>query len=142
MNTSTFLTFVGDQCGKAKEAIDFYTSVFPNSMIKDITYYKEGEPGGAPDLVKFCVFTINGVEYMASENNYKHAWSFSPGVSIFIRSQSEEETKTIFEALQSNGGKIMVPIGDYGTSEYGLGQLFGWCEDRYGVSWQFSLDVA
>ncbi|MFT6972743.1 MAG: hypothetical protein ACJAXX_003328, partial [Roseivirga sp.] len=26
MKTTTFLTFVGDQCGKADEAINFYTS--------------------------------------------------------------------------------------------------------------------
>lgn len=37
MRITTFLTFVGDQCGKAEEAINFYTSIFPNSEIKSIT---------------------------------------------------------------------------------------------------------
>ena len=37
MQTTTFLTFVGDQCGNAEEAIAFYTSIFPNSEIKSIT---------------------------------------------------------------------------------------------------------
>jgi len=36
MTTTTFLTFVVDQCGKAEEAINFYTSIFPNSEIKSI----------------------------------------------------------------------------------------------------------
>ncbi|MGB0897120.1 MAG: VOC family protein, partial [Flavobacteriaceae bacterium] len=49
MQTTPFLTFVGDNCGKAKEAIDFYVSVFPNSAIKHITYFKDGEPGGHPE---------------------------------------------------------------------------------------------
>ncbi|RLD20550.1 MAG: hypothetical protein DRI69_06075 [Bacteroidetes bacterium] len=34
MKIAAFLTFVGDQCGKAEEAINFYTSIFPNSEIK------------------------------------------------------------------------------------------------------------
>ena len=36
MNITTFLSFVGDQCGKAEEAINFYTSIFPNAEIKSI----------------------------------------------------------------------------------------------------------
>ena len=37
--TITFLMFVGDQCGKAEEAINFYTSLFENSEIKNIEKY-------------------------------------------------------------------------------------------------------
>ena len=33
---ATFLMFVGDQCGKAAEAVDFYTSVFKNSEVLSI----------------------------------------------------------------------------------------------------------
>lgn len=70
MKTTTFLTFVGNQCGKAVEAINFYTSIFPNSKIKSIIKYSEGEAGGNPELIKFGVFTLNGTEYMVSESNY------------------------------------------------------------------------
>lgn len=45
MSITTFLTFVGDQCGKAEEAINFYVSIFPNSEIKSIKKYGEGEDG-------------------------------------------------------------------------------------------------
>ncbi|MEL6719368.1 MAG: VOC family protein, partial [Bacteroidota bacterium] len=133
------LTFVGEQCGKAEEAIFFYTSIFPNSEIKSIIKYNEGEPGGTPALVKIATFTLNGIKYMASENNYKHAWSFSPGVSIFVESPSDEEVKTLFDQLSSNGGMVMVPLVDYGSSEYGFGKKFEWCQDRYGISWQLNL---
>jgi len=71
MKTTTFFTFVGEQCGRAEEAINFYTSIFPNSEIKSILKYVEGEAGGAPDLIKYAVFTLNDVEYRISENNYK-----------------------------------------------------------------------
>ncbi|WP_220348605.1 VOC family protein [Alkalilimnicola ehrlichii] len=40
---TTSLMFVGDQAGKAEEAIRFYTSLFPNSKITDIQRYEAGE---------------------------------------------------------------------------------------------------
>ena len=139
--TTTFLTFVGDQCGKAEEAIKFYTSIFPNSEIKHITKYAAGEAGGTPELIKYGVFTLNGVTYMVSESNYNHPWTFSPGVSLFISSSSEDEIQTLFEKLSSNGGQVMVPLDDYkGEGDYGFGKKFGWCEDKYGISWQFLLE--
>ena len=139
MRTTTFLTFVGDQCGMAKEAIDFCTSLFPNSEIKSITNYQKGEAGGTPELIKYGVFTLNGVEYKVSESNYNHAWSFSPAVSLFVASNSEKEIETLFEQIVSNGGQVMVPLDNYETGDYGFGKKFGWCQDKYGISWQVNL---
>lgn len=138
MKIATFLTFVGDQCGKGEEAINFYISIFPNSEIKSITKYQAGEAGGTPELIKYGVFTLNDVEYMVSESNYKHAWSFTPGVSIFISDSSDDLIMDLFEKLSSNGGQIMVPLDNYkGEGDYGFGKKFGWCADKYGISWQF-----
>ena len=140
MKTTTFLTFVGDQCGKAEEAISFYTSIFPNSEIKSITKYSEGEAGGTPELIKYGVFTLNGTEYMVSESNYNHAWSFSHAVSLLISDDSDKLIQTLFDKLSSDGGQIMVPLDNYkGEGDYGFGKKFGWCQDKYGVSWQFIL---
>jgi predicted 3-demethylubiquinone-9 3-methyltransferase (glyoxalase superfamily) len=91
MKTTTFLTFVGDQCGKAEEAINFYTTIFPNSEIKSMKKYSEGEAGGTPELIKYGVFTLNGTAYMVSESNFNHSWSFTPGVSLFVACNSEDE---------------------------------------------------
>jgi len=139
MTSSTFLTFVGDQCGKGEEAINFYISLFPNSEIKSIVKYDEGEAGGTPELIKYGVFTLNGVSYMVSESNYNHAWSFTPGVSIFVDCNTEDEIQTLFDALSSNGGNVMIPLDSYKEGTYGFGKKFGWCEDRFGISWQVNL---
>jgi len=96
MKTTTFLTFVGSQCGKAEEAINFYISIFPNSEIKSIIKYSEGEAGGTPELIKYGVFTLNGTEYRVSESNFNHAWSFTPGDTNFIR-------KAFFKWRSDNG---------------------------------------
>jgi predicted 3-demethylubiquinone-9 3-methyltransferase (glyoxalase superfamily) len=139
MKTTTFLTFVGDQCGKAEEAINFYISIFPNSKIKSITKYSKGEAGGTPELIKHGIFTLNGTEYMVSESNYNHAWSFTPGVSMFVECSSEKEIDTLFDKISSNGGQVMVPLENYETGDYGFGKKFGWCEDQFGISWQLNL---
>ena len=139
MKTTTFLTFVGDQCGRAKEAIDFYISIFPNAELKKTINYAHGEAGGTPDLIKFGIFTLNGIEYMISESNYNHAWSFTPAVSIFIDSDSEVELEGYFKKLSANGGLVMVPFDSYETGDYGFGKKFGWCQDPFGINWQFLL---
>ncbi len=139
MTTTTFLTFVGDQCGKAKEAMTFYVTLFPNSEIKSIVNYAEGEAGGTPELIKYGIFTLNGTLYKVSESSYNHAWSFSPAVSLFVECTTEQEIETLFEKLSSNGGQIMVPLDNYDSGDYGFGKKFGWCEDKYGISWQVLL---
>ncbi len=136
---STFLTFVGDQCGKADEAIEFYTSTFPNSEILKIIRYEKGEAGGTPELIKYGEFSLNGISYMVSESNYNHAWGFSPAVSLFLECNSEDEIQHLFQKLSSNGGQVMVPLDHYDTGDYGFGKKYGWCEDQYGISWQMIL---
>ena len=140
MKTASFMTFVGDQCGKAEEALNFYTTIFPNSEIKSIKKYSEGEAGGTPELIKYGVFTLNGTDYMVSESSYNHSWTFTPAVSFFISDNSDDLIQTLFEKLSSNGGQVMVPLENYeGKGDYGFGKKFGWCQDKYGISWQFVL---
>ena len=125
--------FVGDKCGKAEEAIKLYTSLIPNSEIKSMERWDEGEPMGAAGQVKTALFTLDGTEYMASENTADHKFSFTPAISIFIECDSEDEIRHIHEELSKEGTEHM-PLGNYGFSK-----LFVWVEDRYGVSWQLNL---
>ena len=131
--TTTFLMFTGDQCGKAKEAINFYVSLFKNSEITHIERYKAGEPGGTEGLVKHATFTLSGQEYMASENTMEHQFGFTPSISIYVNCESDSEIDSLYGAL-SKGGSVMMEIGNYGFS-----RKFGWVADRYGVSWQLNL---
>jgi predicted 3-demethylubiquinone-9 3-methyltransferase (glyoxalase superfamily) len=133
--TTTFLMFVGEQCGKAEEAINFYISLFPDSEIKNMEKWKAGEPGGQEGLVKQAVFTLSGQEYMASENSMDHKFNFTPAISIYVNCENEAEIDKLFQEL-SNGGQQMMPLGDYGFSK-----KFGWTADKYGVSWQLNLQA-
>ena len=126
--------FVGEQCGKAEEAIQFYTSLFKDSGIKHIEYFKAGEPGGKEGAVKRALFTLAGQEYMATDSPMEHRFSFTPSVSIFVDCDSEEEIDSLFEKLSARGSELM-PLGFYGFSK-----KFGWLADRYGLSWQLNLN--
>ncbi len=132
--TTPFLMFVGDRFGKAEEAIKFYISLFKNSEIKEISYWKKDEPGGEEGLIKHALFTLDGSEYMASENNLEHNFTFTPSISIYVNCEDEDEIASLFKKI-SEGGAIMMPLADYGFSK-----KFGWVSDRYGVSWQLNLN--
>ena len=129
---ATFLMFVGDQQGKAEEAINFYTSIFNDSEIVSIERWGPGdnEPAGT---VKAAKFTLNGADYMASENSGDHSFSFTPAISMFVECESLEELQSAYDALV-DGGQVMMPIDNYGFSKQ-----FGWVADRFGVSWQLNL---
>lgn len=131
--TITFLMFAGEQCGKAEEAMRFYTSLFKNSSIKNIEYYKAGEFGGREGEVKHATFTINGHEYMAIDSSLEHKFTFTPAVSVYVNCESEDEMNMLYEKLSANGN-VMMPPGSYGFSK-----KFAWISDKYGLSWQLNL---
>ena len=125
--------FVGDQCGKAEEAINYYVSLFPDSEVKNIETWTQEQPGGEEGLIKQASFMLANQEYMASENRMDHKFSFTPAISIYVNCDNEDELNQLFEKL-SEGGQVMMPLDNYGFSK-----KFGWTADKYGVSWQLNL---
>jgi predicted 3-demethylubiquinone-9 3-methyltransferase (glyoxalase superfamily) len=126
---TTFFMFTG----KAEEAIKTYISLFPNSEIISIERYGEGESGRAGS-VKHATFLLNGVEFMAIDSEDVHGFSFTPSMSLFVKCKTEEEIDALFSKL-SQDGQIMMPLDQYPFSK-----KFGWIADKFGVSWQLSLE--
>ena len=133
--TITFLMFVGEQSGKAEEAIKFYTSLFKNSKVKSIEHFNKGDAQGKEGTVKHALFTIDGLEYMAIDSPLEHKFSFTPSISIYVKCENENEIKTLFDKLSVNG-QVFMPLNKYPFSE-----KFGWLADKYGVSWQLNLTI-
>ncbi len=125
--------FANEQCGRAMEAVGFYTSLFPGSAVKEVEYFQAGEPGGNEGDVKQVIFTIAGQEYRAMDSAMGHRFSFTPSMSIFVNCESEEETERLFREL-SEGGAVMMPL-----DEYAFSKKFAWIADRFGVSWQLNF---
>lgn len=112
--------------GQAEAAMKFYTGIFPDSKIIQITRSEAG-------TVMQATFTLNGQEYMCIDSPPVHAFTFTPAISLFVTCDTAEETDNFFNRL-SEGGKILMPLGTYPFSK-----MFGWLSDRYGVSWQLTV---
>ncbi|UYX54756.1 VOC family protein [Bacillus thuringiensis] len=125
---TTFLMFEG----KAEEAMDFYTSLFDQSEIVNISRYDEKGPGKEGTVIH-ATFTLNGQEFMCIDSYVKHDFTFTPSMSLYVTCDTEEEIETVFNKLAQDG-KVLMPLGSYPFSK-----KFGWLNDKYGVSWQLTL---
>jgi predicted 3-demethylubiquinone-9 3-methyltransferase (glyoxalase superfamily) len=119
--------------GTAEEAMRLYVSTFPRSEITAIERYGVGG-AGAEGSVKRADFVVAGQRLICIDSPVKHGFTFTPSVSLLVDCESAEELDTAFAAL-SAGGKVFMPIADYGFSK-----RFGWLADRFGVSWQLHLE--
>ncbi|HDR8066282.1 VOC family protein [Bacillus thuringiensis] len=125
---TTFLMFEG----KAEEAMNFYTSLFDRSEIVNISRYDENGPGKEGSVIH-ATFTLNGQEFMCIDSYVKHAFTFTPSMSLYVTCETEEEIEAVFHKLAQDGS-VLMPLGSYPFSK-----KFGWLNDKYGVSWQLAL---
>ena len=126
---STFLMF---QERDAQDAMSLYGSVFPGFRVEHVERYGPGEPG-PEGTVKVARVDLNGHRLMFSDSHVKHAFTFTPSVSLFVDFASADELDAAFARL-SAGGQVYMPVDNYGFS-----RRFGWCGDRFGVTWQLNL---
>lgn len=126
---NTFLMF----SGQAEEAMNFYTSVFSQSEIINITRYGANEAGKEGTVFQ-ASFLLKGQLFMCIDSYVKHDFTFTPAMSLWVICDSEDEINEVFGKL-SQDGKILMPLAAYPFS-----QRFGWVQDKYGVSWQLNLE--
>jgi len=110
---TTFLTYDG----QAEEAMNLYTSVFPNSKITSTRRYGDAGPG-EPGSLMTGTFELDGQEFMAL--NGGPTFGFAQGFSLFVDCDTQAEVDELWEKL----------------SEGGEPGRCGWLTDRFGVSWQ------
>jgi len=126
---------------EAREAAEFYASVFPDSKINDISAIKD-TPSGDCDIVSFQVWGQSFMSISAGP-----LFKINPSVSfivnfdpLFFKGQNgpdkeaaRKKLDTVWDSL-SEGGTVLMPIDKYPFSE-----RYGWIQDRFGVSWQLML---
>jgi predicted 3-demethylubiquinone-9 3-methyltransferase (glyoxalase superfamily) len=114
------LMFTGSSAGKASEAIHFYTGLFPQSHIKGIMEYAEGD-GDTPGLVKHAQFKIKDFITMAMDSSANHGVSFNDAISFVVTCDTQAEIDLYWDRLIADGGQEVA---------------CGWLIDKYGISWQ------
>jgi predicted 3-demethylubiquinone-9 3-methyltransferase (glyoxalase superfamily) len=110
------LWFAGD----AEEAVNLYTSIFPNSSINHIQRSPLDTPGGTrKGSVLIIEFTIAGQQYQALNGGPHH--TFNDAISLSVDCADQAEVDRYWSALTADGGK---PV------------QCGWLKDKFGLSWQ------
>ena len=128
----TALMFVGEQCGRAAEAVEFYAECVPGLTVGKMVRIADPADPRVGD-VRRAEFTIGATPFVAFDNDGPHAFGFTPAVSIWLDLDSESELDEVFAKL-GEGGTTLMPVADYGFSK-----RLGWVDDRLGVSWQVNL---
>jgi len=118
--------------GQADAALSLYRSVFDTFELLVQERYGPDEPLPEGDI-KLAEARLGGHQLIIYSSPPVHDFDFTPSVSLYVDFDSADALDAAFAAL-SDGGKILMPAGDYGFST-----RYGWVLDRFGLSWQLSL---
>ena len=113
---------------QAEEAARFYTSIFKNSKILNVSRYDDagaaasGRPKGSAMTVEF---ELNGQQFTAL--NGGPTFKFTEAISFVVNCETQQEVDDYWEKLNEGGDKNA--------------QQCGWLKDKYGLSWQIVPNV-
>ena len=127
------LMFVGNVCGKAEEAINFYSAVFknaPNGAAEDTTVevlarYRKGEEPDKEGTVRYAHFSLGGQEFGAMDSAREHKFAFNEAISFLVPCDTQQEIDYFW-------GKLSVDP---------KAEQCGWLKDKYGLSWQITAAI-
>ena len=105
--------------GKAREAAEFYASVFPDSYVGTGQDSPADNPSTRRGEEITVEFTVLGQSFVGL--NGGSAFSPNEAVSFQVFTDTQEETDHYWNAIVGHGGAE---------------SMCGWCKDRWGFSWQ------
>jgi predicted 3-demethylubiquinone-9 3-methyltransferase (glyoxalase superfamily) len=105
--------------GKARQAAQFYTSIFPESSMGNNWIAPADTPSNQQGEEVVVDFTIFGQPFIGL--NGGPMFSFSEATSFQIPCKDQIEIDRYWDLLTSDGGE---------------GGRCGWLKDKFGVSWQ------
>jgi predicted 3-demethylubiquinone-9 3-methyltransferase (glyoxalase superfamily) len=114
------LLFVGEQYGKAEEAINFYLSIFSNSSQGQLVRYPEGMEYDKEGTIMFSDFMLHHQWFVAMDSGFDHKFSFNESISFIVYCETQEEIDYYWDKLSA------VPEAEQ----------CGWLKDQFGLSWQ------
>ena len=102
---------------EAEEAAKFYTSVFEDSRIVEISHYPENSPGPAGSVMT-VEWELNGQRFVGINGGPQ--FKFDEAVSFSISCEDQDEVDYFWEKLTEGGEESQC----------------GWLKDKFGLSWQ------
>jgi predicted 3-demethylubiquinone-9 3-methyltransferase (glyoxalase superfamily) len=114
------LLFVGEIYGKAREAINFYLSVFKPSKLGTMLHYGPNQEPNKEGTIMFSDFKLLDTWLSAMDGGGEHNFKFNEAISIMVYCDNQKEIDYYWEKLSA------VPEAEQ----------CGWLKDKFGVSWQ------
>ena len=119
----------------ARTAMDFYHSVFGGEL--DYTTFADlnasEDPSEANKIMHAQLSTPGGMTLMAADTPNSMEFSAGARVSVSVTGQDEAELRGYWEKL-SDGGTVVMPF-----EMAPWGDLFGMCNDKFGIEWMVSV---
>lgn len=107
--------------GQAREAAEFYASVFPNSKVGKSHASASDNPSTKEGEELTVEFTVLGQEFIGLNGGSNFKPNFA--VSFMVMTENQEETDRYWDAIVGSGGEE---------------SQCGWCKDRWGFAWQIT----
>ena len=114
------MLFSNESCGRAEEAVKYYTEIFNDSEIGIISKYGEGEAASRKAKVNFAAFKLSGINLSAMDNGFDVDFTFNEAFSLIVNCKDQKEIDYFWDKLSA------VPEAEQ----------CGWIKDKFGVSWQ------
>ncbi len=109
---------------QAREAVELYTRALKGSKVLGTTIIPD-TPSGTTEIIEASLLG-SGFQLMSAGPAFKP----NPAISFMVSCRTRPEVDRLWEEL-SRGGRTLMELGPYPFSD-----RYGWCEDRWGVSWQ------
>lgn len=114
------MLFVGNVCGRAEEAINFYTSIFNDSKVLGTFRYGANQNPDKEGTIAFADFILDGQIFAAMDSAYAHDFTFNEAISFVVNCETQERVDNFWEKLSEGGVEVQC----------------GWLKDKFGLSWQ------
>ena len=112
--------FVNDKVLKVKEAVNYYSTVFPDSKI--MMEWPYDKSAGLPDgTLLFAQFKLSDYLFNAMSGMGEHKFDFNEAFSFVVNCKDQEEVDYYWDKLTSDGG---------------MESQCSWLKDKFGISWQ------
>lgn len=125
----------------AREAVDFYVSVFPDAEVTTVARYPSE---GLADFQKDFAGQELEIQFRLGNQGFSAInagpeFTINPSISVLLNfdPDADEHARQHLDELWAGlgaGGEVLMAL-----DEYDFSPRYGWLRDRYGMTWQFFL---
>ena len=116
------IMFVGENVGRAEEAMNFYLSVFKDSKLGQVYRYGADQQPDKEGTIMFADFMLEKQWFAANDSAQEHHFAFNEAISFMVNCETQQEIDYYWKKLSA------VPEAEQ----------CGWLKDKYGLSWQIT----